>query len=96
MRCAGPRREQAIYEEKRNVAEIERVARRKQREHGVGNVVDLRGKPEVVQGEEVRVKAHMQDVGYGERRKGEVKRYRAGETQAARQQRKRRRERSAE
>ena len=96
MRGAHSVRQHVICEEERNVGEVERVARRQQREDGVGNVADLPGKSEIMEGEEVGIKSEMKQVRDDKRGKGEVEDDRAGEARAARKQRKRGRECGAE
>ena len=62
MRSAHSVHQRVICEEERNVDEIKRVARRQQRENGIRNVVNLPREAEIVQREEVGVKAHMQQI----------------------------------
>ena len=93
---AHPCREQIIDEEERDVAEVERVARRQQRDDGIGNVADLPGKSEIMEREEVGIKSQMKQIRDDKRGKGEIEDERAGEAHAARKQRKRGREGCAE
>ena len=89
MRGAHSVRQHVICEEERNVGEVESVARRQQREDGVGNVADLPGKSEIMEGEEVGIKSQMKQVCDDKRGKGEIEDERTGEAHAARMQRKR-------
>ncbi|MPM74043.1 hypothetical protein SDC9_121028 [bioreactor metagenome] len=68
-----------ITEQHRNVKKVKQVLRRKKGEYRLRDLSHLRGKPEVVKGKEVRIVAHVQNVGYHQRRQHEIQQQRKRE-----------------